>query len=103
MPKFNYVAMDAKGKEVTGTLESENQTTAYSRLREMGYFTTSIVEAGKDGGQPAVTAPAARAGTRKERAASGWRDAFRGYRNTQQGGGRGCDRRHAEIRDGARR
>ena len=65
MPKFNYVAMDAKGKEVTGTLESENQTTAYSRLREMGYFTTSIVEAGKDGGQPAVTAPAARAGTRK--------------------------------------
>ena len=66
MPKFDYVAMDAKGKEVTGTLESENQTAAYSRLREMGYFTTSIVEAGKDGSKPTVTAaPAARAGTRK--------------------------------------
>jgi type IV pilus assembly protein PilC len=47
MPKFNYVAMDTKGKEITGVLESDNTTTAVSRIREMGYFPTNITEVGK--------------------------------------------------------
>src|ERR1041384_1601543 len=47
MPKFNYVAMDTKGKEITGVLESDNTTTAVSRIREMGYFPTNITEVGQ--------------------------------------------------------
>jgi type IV pilus assembly protein PilC len=46
MPKFNYVALDAKGKEITGELESTNTTEAVSRIREMGYFPTDLREAG---------------------------------------------------------
>ena len=68
MPKFDYVAMDAKGKEVTGVLESENQAAAHARIREMGYFPTNITEAGKDkrsSKTPADAPVAARAGTRK--------------------------------------
>jgi type IV pilus assembly protein PilC len=54
MPKFNYVAMDTKGKEITGVLESDNSTTAVSRIREMGYFPTNVTEVTKDkqGGRP---------------------------------------------------
>jgi type IV pilus assembly protein PilC len=47
MPKFNYVAMDSRGKETKGTLEVSNQTEAISRLKEMGYFPTKVVEAEK--------------------------------------------------------
>jgi len=47
MPRFNYVAMDARGKETKGTLEVGNQNEAISRLKEMGYFPTKVVEAEK--------------------------------------------------------
>lgn len=45
MPKFNYVAMDSRGKETKGTLEVSNQSEAITRLKEMGYFPTKVVEA----------------------------------------------------------
>ncbi len=45
MPKFNYVAMDSRGKETKGTLDVSNQNEAISRLKEMGYFPTKVVEA----------------------------------------------------------
>jgi type IV pilus assembly protein PilC len=48
MPKFNYVAMDTKGKEITGVLESDNTTTAIGRIREMGYFPTNVTEVGRE-------------------------------------------------------
>lgn len=47
MPKYNYVAMDQKGKETKGTLEVANQSEAIGRLKEMGYFPTKVVEADK--------------------------------------------------------
>jgi type IV pilus assembly protein PilC len=47
MPKFNYVAMDSRGKETKGTLEVANQNEAISRLKDMGYFPTKVVEAEK--------------------------------------------------------
>jgi type IV pilus assembly protein PilC len=64
MPKFNYVAMDSRGKETKGTLEVANQTEAIGRLKEMGYFPTKVVEAdkakaggaAKKGGKPAPKA-----------------------------------------------
>ena len=48
MPKFNYIAMDTKGKEISGVLESENTTSAIGRIREMGYFPTNVTEMGKE-------------------------------------------------------
>src|SRR3989441_12507224 len=45
MPKFNYVAMDSRGKETKGSLEVASQNEAISRLKEMGYFPTKVVEA----------------------------------------------------------
>src|SRR2546423_8298061 len=63
MPKYNYVAMDQKGKETKGTLEVASQNEAIGRVKEMGLFPTKIVEIekvkekegakGKAGGKPA--------------------------------------------------
>jgi len=44
MPKFNYVAMDARGKETKGTLEVTSQNEAIGRIRDMGFFPTKVVE-----------------------------------------------------------
>src|SRR5207237_9370943 len=44
MPKYNYVAMDARGKETKGTLEVGSQNEAIGRVKEMGLFPTKIVE-----------------------------------------------------------
>jgi type IV pilus assembly protein PilC len=44
MPKYNYVAMDAHGKETKGTLEVATQNEAIGRVKEMGLFPTKIVE-----------------------------------------------------------
>lgn len=67
MAKFNYVAMDPKGKEITGTLDSESSSMAIARIREMGYFPTNVAEAGqaKGGSKPAGSQAAAGRGTRK--------------------------------------
>lgn len=50
MPKFNYVAMDSRGKETKGSLDVASQNEAIGRLKEMGFFPTKVVEAekGKD-------------------------------------------------------
>ena len=40
MPKYNYVAMDAHGKETKGTLEVATQNEAIGRVKEMGLFPT---------------------------------------------------------------
>ena len=50
MPKFNYVAMDSRGKETKGTLEVANQNEAIGRIKEMGFYPTKVVE---DKGGPA--------------------------------------------------
>jgi type IV pilus assembly protein PilC len=47
MPKYNYVAMDSRGKETKGTLDVASQNEAIGRLKEMGYFPTKVVEAEK--------------------------------------------------------
>ncbi|HVR35573.1 MAG TPA: type II secretion system F family protein [Methylomirabilota bacterium] len=47
MPKYSYVAMDSRGKETKGTLDGANQNEAISRIKEMGYFPTKVVEVDK--------------------------------------------------------
>lgn len=42
MPKFNYVAMDSRGKETKGSLEVASQNEAINRLKEMGFFPTKV-------------------------------------------------------------
>ena len=48
MPKFNYVAMDAKAKELNGTVDAASLQEAIGRVREMGLFPTNVTEAGAD-------------------------------------------------------
>ncbi len=64
MAKFSYVALDPRGKEITGVLESESTTAAVSRIREMGYFPTNVAEADKVSAKKKGKgpAPAAQAG-----------------------------------------
>jgi type IV pilus assembly protein PilC len=67
MPKFNYVAMDSRGKETKGTLEVANQNEAIGRLKEMGYFPTKVVEAEKpkEKGKKAAAPSSAAKGKKK--------------------------------------
>jgi type IV pilus assembly protein PilC len=68
MPKFNYVAMDSRGKETKGTLDVANQNEAISRLKEMGYFPTKVSEAEKpkEKGAKKAAAPAGGGGKAKK-------------------------------------
>jgi type IV pilus assembly protein PilC len=70
MPKYNYVALDAHGKETKGSLEVGSQNEAIGRVKEMGLFPTRITEseredkaAGKKAKAKAVARP--RAGGKK--------------------------------------
>ncbi len=52
MPRFNYVALDARGQEASGLLEAASSNAAISQLRQAGYFPTSVIEealSGTDG------------------------------------------------------
>jgi type IV pilus assembly protein PilC len=48
MPKYNYVALDARGNETKGSIEVGSQNEAIGRVKEMGLFPTKIVEADKE-------------------------------------------------------
>jgi len=63
MPKFNYVALDARGNETKGTLDVATQNEAIGRVKEMGLFPTRITEADKMSERLAVKR--ARAGGKK--------------------------------------
>ncbi|MGC3988321.1 MAG: type II secretion system F family protein [Chthoniobacteraceae bacterium] len=49
MPKFNYVALDARGQEYNGVLDAGSANDVVAQLRQAGYFPTSVVEEGKGG------------------------------------------------------
>ncbi len=50
MPKFRFVAMDAKGHETEGVMDAENQNRLIGALREKGLFPTKVEELGKKPG-----------------------------------------------------
>ncbi|MDE3099761.1 MAG: type II secretion system F family protein [Verrucomicrobiota bacterium] len=63
MPRYEYVALDARGKETKGTLEAGSQNEAIGRVKDMQLFPTRIVEADKVHAKAARKAkPAAKAG-----------------------------------------
>ena len=47
MPKYSYIALDARGNETKGTIEVDSQNEAIGRVKEMGLFPTKIIEAEK--------------------------------------------------------
>jgi type IV pilus assembly protein PilC len=52
MPRFNYIALDARGQEATGLVEAASSNAAITQLRQSGYFPTSVIEeaiSGPDG------------------------------------------------------
>src|SRR5438270_984712 len=44
MPRFNYIALDARGQEASGLVEAPSTNAAISQLRQAGYFPTSVIE-----------------------------------------------------------
>src|SRR5207247_9104142 len=54
MTRFQYVALDARGQESTGSVEANSANEAIGHLRQAGYFPTGVYAEGK--------APAARNG-----------------------------------------
>ncbi len=47
MPSYAYTALDARGQEVSDTLEAGSEQEAVAALRQAGYYPTSVLEAGK--------------------------------------------------------
>jgi type IV pilus assembly protein PilC len=72
MPRFNYTAVDARGRESSGQVDALTTNDAIGQLREAGYFPTSVDEEGHGGaavlekraGAPSQAGPAA---TKKKR------------------------------------
>ena len=56
MPRFTYVALDARGQESTGLVEAGSANEAIGQLRQAGYFPTNVYEEGKGGGAEGKTA-----------------------------------------------
>ena len=49
MANFEYIALDAKGAETTGTIKANDEADAISQLRKSGLYPTQVVPAGKGG------------------------------------------------------
>jgi len=64
VPRFKYVALDAKGKETEGVLDAASQAEAVALIRGKGFFPTKVSELGAEGGArrktPAAKVQAAR-------------------------------------------
>ncbi len=52
MPRYTYVALDARGQEASGVIEADTQNDAVGQLRQAGYFPKTISEEGKGGKAP---------------------------------------------------
>lgn len=47
MPQFQFTAADAKGEQMSGTVDASNEAEAIQQLRSQGYYPLQVVEAGK--------------------------------------------------------
>jgi type IV pilus assembly protein PilC len=73
VPRFNYIALDARGQEASGLVEAPSSNAAITQLRQAGYFPTSVVEEAITGpnGEVARQRAAKMAPTTKARAKRG--------------------------------
>jgi type IV pilus assembly protein PilC len=60
MPRYNYVALDARGQEASGLLEAVSTNEAIGQLRQAGYFPTSVYEEARSGPDGKVAVRAAK-------------------------------------------
>jgi type IV pilus assembly protein PilC len=60
MPRYNYVALDARGQESTGLVEAASTNEVIGQLRQAGYFPTSVYEENKSGRDGTVARRAAK-------------------------------------------
>jgi type IV pilus assembly protein PilC len=49
MANFEYIALDAKGSETTGSIKANDEADAISQLRKSGLYPTQVAAAGKGG------------------------------------------------------
>src|SRR5207245_10418886 len=61
MPRYTYVALDARGQESTGLVEARSSNEAIGQLSQAGYFPTSVYEEGKGGPDRKVSRAGAKA------------------------------------------
>ena len=61
MPRYTYVALDARGQESTGLMEAGSSNEVIGQLRQAGYFPTSVYEEGKGGPDGSVARTAVKA------------------------------------------
>jgi type IV pilus assembly protein PilC len=47
MANFQYIALDAKGEQTTGSVEAESEADAVAQLRTQGLYPTQVVQDGK--------------------------------------------------------
>ena len=47
MPTFEFTAADAKGEQVSGTVEANNEAEAITQIKSQDYYPLQVVEAGK--------------------------------------------------------
>ncbi len=47
MPRFEYVALDARGQESRGAMDAATSNDVIGQLRQSGFFPTSGTEEGK--------------------------------------------------------
>ncbi|MGA3171169.1 MAG: type II secretion system F family protein [Chthoniobacteraceae bacterium] len=73
MPKFNYIALDARGQESVGVLEAPSSNDVIAHLRQSGYFPTSVIEEGKASTARAAKKKAPKAVAAKSTAVAGKR------------------------------
>jgi type IV pilus assembly protein PilC len=55
MPRYNYVALDGRGQELTGLVDASSTNEAIGQLRQAGYFPTHVYEEGSGGTAAAKT------------------------------------------------
>lgn len=67
MANFEYIALDAKGEETTGSISASSDADAISQLRKSGLYPTQVVAAGKGG----VSATAKRKAKKNAKAKKG--------------------------------
>src|SRR5438067_13758980 len=58
MPRFTYIALDARGQEATGLVEASTTNEAIGELRRAGYFPTHLYDEGAVAATPAKAARA---------------------------------------------
>ena len=71
MPRYDYIALDSRGKETKGSIEAGSQNEAIGRVKEMGLYPTKIAEPERVQEKSAAkkARPAARAAGKKGRRA----------------------------------